>query len=48
MASYVAAYRIGMLISTAGVLFLVSAFEDTGIGRTQRGCGAMLPWPLWC
>ena len=33
MASYVAAYRIGMLISTAGVLFLVSAFEDTGIGR---------------
>jgi PAT family beta-lactamase induction signal transducer AmpG len=35
MASYVAAYRIGMLISTAGVLFLVSAFEDTGIGRTS-------------
>lgn len=34
MASYVAAYRIGMLISTAGVLFLVSAFEDTGIGRS--------------
>ena len=33
MASYVAAYRIGMLVSTAGVLFLVSAFEDTGTGR---------------
>ena len=33
MASYVAAYRIGLLISTAGVLFLVSAFESTGIGR---------------
>lgn len=33
MASYVAAYRIGMLISTAGVLFLVSGFESTGIGR---------------
>jgi MFS transporter, PAT family, beta-lactamase induction signal transducer AmpG len=33
MASYVAAYRIGMLVSTAGVLFLVSAFESTGIGR---------------
>jgi MFS transporter, PAT family, beta-lactamase induction signal transducer AmpG len=33
MAAYVAAYRIGMLISTAGVLFLVSAFEGTGIGR---------------
>jgi len=34
MASYVAAYRIGMLISTAGVLFLVSAFESTGITRS--------------
>ncbi|WPO42851.1 AmpG family muropeptide MFS transporter [Tardiphaga sp. 42S5] len=34
MASYVAAYRIGMLISTAGVLFLVSAFESTGIARS--------------
>jgi MFS transporter, PAT family, beta-lactamase induction signal transducer AmpG len=33
MASYVAAYRIGMLVSTAGALFLVSAFESTGIGR---------------
>jgi PAT family beta-lactamase induction signal transducer AmpG len=33
MASYVAAYRIGMLISTAGVLFLVTAFESTGTGR---------------
>ena len=35
MASYVAAYRIGMLVSTAGVLFLVSAFEGTGIGRSS-------------
>src|ERR1700722_19278711 len=35
MASYVAAYRIGMLVSTAGVLFLVSAYESTGIGRTS-------------
>lgn len=34
MASYVAAYRIGMLISTAGALFLVSAFEGTGLPRT--------------
>jgi PAT family beta-lactamase induction signal transducer AmpG len=33
MAAYVAAYRIGMLISTAGVLFLVTAFEGPGIGR---------------
>src|ERR1700736_2614256 len=35
MASYVAAYRIGMLVSTAGALFLVSAFEGTGIARSQ-------------
>src|SRR3954452_18070249 len=35
MASYVAAYRIGMLISTAGALFLVSGFEGTGIGRSS-------------
>jgi PAT family beta-lactamase induction signal transducer AmpG len=34
MASYVAAYRIGMLVSTAGVLFLVSAFESTGLERS--------------
>ncbi len=30
MASYVAAYRIGMLISTAGALFLVSYFQTQG------------------
>ncbi|MFO1110821.1 MAG: MFS transporter [Bradyrhizobium sp.] len=35
MASYVAAYRIGMLISTAGALFIVSGFESTGITRTS-------------
>src|SRR3954470_11423163 len=35
MASYVAAYRIGMLVSTAGALFLVSGFESTGIARTS-------------
>ncbi|MBB1090376.1 AmpG family muropeptide MFS transporter [Rhodopseudomonas palustris] len=34
MASYVAAYRIGMLISTAGVLFLVSAYEGIGLARS--------------
>ena len=34
MASYVAAYRIGMLASTAGALFLVSGFESfLGFGR---------------
>src|ERR1700723_1395425 len=35
MACYVAAYRIGMLVSTAGALFLVSAFETTGIARSS-------------
>jgi MFS transporter, PAT family, beta-lactamase induction signal transducer AmpG len=33
MASYVAAYRIGMLISTAGALFLVSAIEAYGFDK---------------
>jgi MFS transporter, PAT family, beta-lactamase induction signal transducer AmpG len=33
MASYVAAYRVGMLISTAGALFLVSAFQDNGFDK---------------
>lgn len=33
MASYVAAYRIGMLVSTAGALFIVSGFESTGLTR---------------
>src|SRR6202046_1961816 len=35
MAGYVAAYRIGMLVSTAGALFMVSAFESTGLAPTQ-------------
>ena len=33
MASYVAAYRIGMLISTAGALFLVSGFQASGFDK---------------
>jgi PAT family beta-lactamase induction signal transducer AmpG len=33
MASYVAAYRIGMLVSTAGALFLVSGFEGLGLTK---------------
>jgi len=33
MASYVAAYRIGMLASTAGALFLVSGFEGLGYAK---------------
>jgi PAT family beta-lactamase induction signal transducer AmpG len=35
MASYVAAYRIGMLASTAGALFLVTGFEDFGLSKTS-------------
>ncbi len=34
MASYVAAYRIGMLVSTAGALYLVSGFEDFGLAKS--------------
>ena len=33
MASYVAAYRIGMLASTAGALFVVSGFQSFGLGH---------------
>src|SRR5665647_1506750 len=33
MAAYVAAYRIGMLISTAGALFLVSGFQASGFDK---------------
>src|SRR5215472_16958454 len=33
MASYVAAYRIGMLVSTAGALFLVSGFQSLGLAH---------------
>lgn len=35
MASYVAAYRVGMLISTAGALFMVSGFESTGLTKSN-------------
>jgi PAT family beta-lactamase induction signal transducer AmpG len=33
MASFVAAYRVGMLASTAGALFLVSGFEALGLAK---------------
>ena len=33
MAGYVAAYRIGMLVSTAGALVVVSAYESYGLSR---------------
>lgn len=35
MASYVAAYRVGMLVSTAGALFLVSGFEGFGFTKQE-------------
>src|SRR6476619_329256 len=35
MPYYFAAYRIGMLVSTAVALFMVSAFESTGLPRTS-------------
>lgn len=34
VASFVAAYRVGMLISTAGALFLVTWFEGFGFGKS--------------
>jgi PAT family beta-lactamase induction signal transducer AmpG len=42
MASYVAAYRVGMLVSTAGALFLVSGFQAYGYGRE-----AAWHWGYW-
>ena len=42
MASYVAAYRIGMLASTAGALFLVSGFQAQGFDRL-----AAWHWGYW-
>jgi PAT family beta-lactamase induction signal transducer AmpG len=42
MASYVAAYRVGMLISTAGALFLVSGFEAFGLTRTSAWTGGYM------
>jgi PAT family beta-lactamase induction signal transducer AmpG len=44
MASYVAAYRISTLVSTAGALVLIDAFEKTGFSRGDAwkfGYGAM-------
>ena len=42
MAGYVAAYRIGMLVSTAGALFLVSGFQGWGLARE-----AAWHWGYW-
>ncbi len=42
MASYVAAYRIGALISGAGTLFLVSGFEGLGLARQTAWTGGFI------
>jgi PAT family beta-lactamase induction signal transducer AmpG len=42
MAAYVAAYRVGMLASTAGALFLVSGFQDHGLSKI-----AAWHWGYW-
>ena len=42
MASYVAAYRLGMLASTAGALYLVTGFEDLGVSKSGAWTGSYL------
>jgi PAT family beta-lactamase induction signal transducer AmpG len=42
MASYVAAYRIGTLVSTAGALFLVSGLEGLGFAKNGAWTAAYL------
>jgi MFS transporter, PAT family, beta-lactamase induction signal transducer AmpG len=49
MASYVAAYRIGMLVSTAGALFMVSGFQGLGLAHNaawSAGYAAMAVFVL--
>ena len=42
VASFVAAYRVGMLISTAGALFLVTWFEGFGFGKSGAWTAGIL------
>src|ERR1700726_4138968 len=42
MASYVAAYRVGALVSGAGTLFLVSGFEGLGLSRQAAWTGGFV------
>ncbi|MDR3466642.1 MAG: MFS transporter [Xanthobacteraceae bacterium] len=39
MASYVAAYRVGMLVSTAGALFIVSGLQGSGLDVLKAWSG---------
>ena len=42
MASYVAAYRVGMLVSTAGALFIVSGLQSSGLDVLKAWSGGYL------
>jgi MFS transporter, PAT family, beta-lactamase induction signal transducer AmpG len=46
MASYVAAYRVGALVSSAGTLFLVTAFEDLGLGKEPAWTAGLVSMAL--
>jgi PAT family beta-lactamase induction signal transducer AmpG len=46
MASYVAAYRVGALVSGAGTLFLVTAFEDLGVGKQPAWTAGLVTMAL--
>ena len=48
MASYVAAYRVGMVASTAGALFLVTGFEYAGLHGSMPGWRVSRRWRRWC
>ena len=42
MASYVAAYRVGMLVSTAGALYVVTGFEWYGLARPAAWTASLI------
>jgi MFS transporter, PAT family, beta-lactamase induction signal transducer AmpG len=46
MASYVAAYRVGALISGAGTLFLVSTLKDMGLGTQAAWTAGLVAMAL--
>jgi len=48
MAAYVAAYRVAVLISTAGALYVVTGFETgSGLRAIPPGRWAMRQWRCW-
>ncbi len=49
MASYVATYRIGMVVSGAGALYIVEGFERLGLRHCRRrGRSAIWRWRCSC